>query len=334
MMMKNTFYLGLIFCLFAVNAKAQVSTTPQGAQLQIIHTTPGAKLKLNDIVTFNATQSTDKDSVLFSTYKNTQPVKAQIRPSANVADLMDVFPLLSVNDSAVVKVPVDSIFKGHETEMPLFFKKGGSMVFKLKILKVQTMEEAMAERNAAMEKVKAESGKLKAAEAANTAAYLKTNNINATTTASGLKYVVQSVGTKPKPLNGDTVYVNYTGRTLDGKVFDSSVEADAKAGGLNQPGRTYEPIDFALGSGRVIKGWDEGLLLLNEGSKARFIIPSDLAYGERGAGADIKPYSTLIFDVELVKVGRIKHESAKPAAKAPLKKKTAVRKRVAVKKKN
>ncbi|MES2268370.1 MAG: FKBP-type peptidyl-prolyl cis-trans isomerase [Bacteroidota bacterium] len=331
--MKNTIFLGLALCLFGLKANAQFQRTAKGVQYQIISSKPGAKLKQNDIITFNAIQATEADSVLFSTYKQGQPVKTQIHPSTNIADLMDIFPLMSVNDSAIVKVPVDSIFKGHETEMPPMFKKGTNLVFKLKILGVQTLEEAMAERNAAMEKLKAEGEKLKAGETASMEAYIKSKGLVAKATPSGLRYVIKSAGIKPKPLNGDTVYVNYTGRTLDGKVFDSSVEADAKAGGLNQPGRTYEPISFALGAGRVIKGWDEGLALLNEGSKATFIIPSALAYGERGAGADIKPYSTLLFDVELVKVVRVKHNVVKPAAKAPLKK-APLKKRTVVKKKN
>lgn len=331
--MKNTIFLGLILCLFGFNASAQFQRTAKGVQYQIISTTPGVKIKQNDVITFNATQATDADSVLFSTYKQGQPIKVQVHPSTNIADLMDLFPLMSVNDSAIVKVPVDSVFKGHETEMPPIFKKGGSLIFKLKIIGVQTLEQAMAERNAAMEKVKAEGEKVKATEMVTLANYIKTKGIVAKTTPSGLHYVVKSAGIKPKPLNGDTVYVNYTGRTLDGKVFDSSVEADAKAGGLNQPGRTYEPISFALGTGRVIKGWDEGLALLNEGSKATFIIPSALAYGERGAGEDIKPYSTLVFDVELVRAARIKHTAVKPAAKAPVKK-APLKKRTAAKKKN
>ncbi|QHS55604.1 peptidylprolyl isomerase [Mucilaginibacter sp. 14171R-50] len=332
--MKNTFYLVVIFSLLTLTAAAQFKQTSSGVQYQVISNAPGQKIKQNDIITFQAVQCTDKDSVLFSTYQQGQPVKAQVRPSANVADLMDIFPLLAVNDSAVVRVPVDSVFKGHETEMPPIFKKGGNIVFKLKILQVQTLEEAMAERNAAMAKMKAEGEKLKAAEAAKLEGYINSNKIIAKTTPSGLRYVIKQAGNKPKPLKGDTIYVNYTGRTLEGKMFDSSIEADAKAGGLNQPGRPYEPISFALGTGRVIPGWDEAFLLMNEGSKAKLIIPSALAYGEYGSGADITPYAPLVFDVELVKVVRVKHPATIPAAKAPLKKKTAVKKRTAVKKKN
>ena len=333
-MMKHTFYLALILCLFGLNASAQFKRTAKGAQYQIISTNPGAKIQPTDVITFNAIQSTESDSVLFSTYKLGQPIKTPIRPSNNVADLMDIFPLLSVNDSVIVKVPVDSIFKGHEADMPPVFKKGSNIIFHVKILQTQSMEAAMAERNAAMEKIKAEGEKLKATENTTIANYIKTNNIVAKSTPSGLRYVVKKAGLKPKPLNGDTVYVNYTGRTLEGKVFDSSIAADAKAAGLQQPGRTYEPISFAVGTGRVIQGWDEGLVLLNEGSKARFIVPSAIAYGDHSMGPDIKPYSTLVFDLELVKVVRVKHAAAIPAAKAPLKKKSTLKKRVVTKKKN
>jgi FKBP-type peptidyl-prolyl cis-trans isomerase len=117
-------------------------------------------------------------------------------------------------------------------------------------------------------------------------------------------------------LTGDTVLVNYTGSTLDGKVFDSSIQAEAQKAGLNQPGRNYEPLQVIIGTTPIIKGWDEGLLLLNEGSKAKLIIPSDLGYGDQGSG-DIPPYSTMVFDIEVVKIKAIKH----PFVKKPVKEK-------------
>ena len=142
-----------------------------------------------------------------------------------------------------------------------------------------------------------------------------------------MKYLITRPTLKRKPLAGDTLLVNYTGKTIDGKVFDSSVQADAQKAGLNQPGRNYEPLSVVVGTGAVIKGWDEGLLLLNEGSKAQFIIPSGLAYGEAGQG-DIQPFSTLVFDVELVKIKSAKHPASKPLAKkVPAKKHTAVKKK-------
>tara|TARA_B100001057_G_scaffold269947_1_gene270118 strand:- start:566 stop:1555 length:990 start_codon:yes stop_codon:yes gene_type:complete len=110
-----------------------------------------------------------------------------------------------------------------------------------------------------------------------------------TVTESGLAYKIIKKGSGPKAEAGKTVSVHYTGKLTDGTKFDSSYDRN-------------QPIDFPLGQGRVIKGWDEGIALLNVGSKATFIIPPDLAYGSRGAGGVIPPNATLIFEVELVEV--------------------------------
>jgi peptidylprolyl isomerase len=108
-------------------------------------------------------------------------------------------------------------------------------------------------------------------------------------TSSGLRYKIEEKGNGAKAEKGKTVSVHYKGMLPDGSVFDSSYTRN-------------QPIDFALGKGQVISGWDEGVQLLSVGDKARFVIPPHLAYGERGAGGAIPPNATLIFDVELVKV--------------------------------
>ncbi|MCE5224339.1 MAG: FKBP-type peptidyl-prolyl cis-trans isomerase [Porphyromonadaceae bacterium] len=107
------------------------------------------------------------------------------------------------------------------------------------------------------------------------------------TTESGLQYKVITEGKGVKPTATDKVKVHYKGTLLDGKVFDSSIERG-------------EPAEF--GVGQVIKGWTEGLLLMPVGSKYTFWVPSELAYGERGAGQDIKPNSVLVFEVELLEI--------------------------------
>lgn len=108
-----------------------------------------------------------------------------------------------------------------------------------------------------------------------------------TTTASGLQYEVLTEGTGKSPKATDTVEVHYRGTLLSGVEFDSSYSR-------------FQTIEFPLN--RVIKGWTEGLQLMKEGGKTRFFIPSELAYGSRGAGIDIGPNETLIFEVELFKV--------------------------------
>ncbi|MGY3214652.1 FKBP-type peptidyl-prolyl cis-trans isomerase [Mucilaginibacter sp. HD30] len=304
-------YLLILAALaFVANASAQgdFKRTPKGTIYRIVTSNPGEKIKLDQIITFNMVQKTEKDSVLASTYTVGRPFQARCAPDG---DLMDIFPLLALKDSAIIKVPTDSMFNGNEDKRPPFFPKGSNLIIALKIEKIQSLDEAMAERNKALEAEKAVTAKLAVQEAGTAATYIADNKLILNTTASGLKYVVTKPTVKRKPLPGDTVYVNYLGRTLDGKVFDTSIEAEAIKAGTKQEGRTYEPISFALGRGEVIPGWDEGLQLLNEGSKATFIIPSKLAYGERGAGNDISPYATLRFDVELVKVSPVKHTVTK-----------------------
>lgn len=332
--MKKLLLSALSLCLLIAAAHAQITTiTPKGAQYIIYTHNPGPKIKLDDIVTFQVIQKTDKDSVLYNTYTSGHPVQIKISPSQNVADMMDIFPLLAVKDSAMVRIPVDSVFKGHETERPPFLTAKSNIIFLIKIVKVQTLADAIAERNAGQ-------AKMQQNELATANQYIATNKLPVKATASGLRYVITQPSTGIKAQSGDTLMVNYTGRTIDGKVFDSSVQSIAQAAKLAQPGRNYEPIKVIVGQGQVIPGWDEGLLLLNQGSKAVFVIPSSLAYGPQGAGGDIAPFSTLVFDVELVKVSPISHKApvAKPTTASktttPVKKSAVKRSTTTVKKKS
>jgi len=101
--------------------------------------------------------------------------------------------------------------------------------------------------------------------------------------------VIDGEGTGNHPEPGQTVFVHYTGMLLDGTKFDSSFDRG-------------EPLDFPIGQGQVIRGWDEGIALLKKGGKGTLYIPSPLAYGPRGAGADIPPNGVLKFEVELVDI--------------------------------
>jgi peptidylprolyl isomerase len=109
------------------------------------------------------------------------------------------------------------------------------------------------------------------------------------TTPSGLKYIDEVIGEGDSPSSGQGVVVHYTGTLEDGAKFDSSVDRN-------------KPFSFTIGVGRVIQGWDEGVMSMKIGGKRRLIIPSDLGYGARGAGGVIPPNATLIFDVELLEI--------------------------------
>ena len=109
-----------------------------------------------------------------------------------------------------------------------------------------------------------------------------------TTTDSGLRYRIFKEGTGPKPEKGDTVKVHYTGKLTDGTVFDSS--------------RGRGPFTFKVGTGQVIRGWDEGVVDMKVGEVRELVIPPNLGYGSRGAGNLIPPDATLVFEVEMLEI--------------------------------
>lgn len=309
-------------CGFATlgQAQQQFQKTSLGTEYTIISHGTGDKIKLDDVITFNLTQKTDKDSVLASSYQQGKPFYTKVQAQG---PLMDVFQQLTVKDSALVRVPVDTMYKGHEDALPPFLKKGSYVYFAIKIEKVQSLQQAMAEQQAMLDKMKND-------EAAQAAKFIADNKINFVSLPSGLKYLVTQPSVKRKVMPGDSVYVNYTGALLNGTVFDSSVADVAKKAGLDQPGRPYEPIAVVIGEHSVIPGWEEGLQQLHEGEKARFLIPSALGYGQQGSpNGVIPPYATLLFDIEVVKVV---HKPVAPVAKKPLAKKPLAKKTTATKK--
>ncbi len=153
--------------------------------------------------------------------------------------------------------------------------------FFIKLSGIQSIQDIKKERQALYHENKIE-------EEALLEHYLQISNITVEPTLSGLYYIETKKGTGKKAQAGHKVTVNYTGKLIDGMVFDSSYDR-------------HKPFTFLLGSGVVIQGWEEGISKMREGGKAQLIMPSALAYGEKG-NSRIAPYSTLIFDVELIKV--------------------------------
>jgi FKBP-type peptidyl-prolyl cis-trans isomerase len=164
----------------------------------------------------------------------------------------------------------------------------GDKIEKLEILRVG---KAAEEWNAveAFRTFEGSREKRLAAEKAAQAAQMEKVAAGFEETPSGLRYKIIQKGTGAKASKGQTVSVHYEGSLMDGTVFDSSYKRN-------------QPIDFKLGVGQVIPGWDEGIALLEVGDKARFVIPSNLAYGSAGAGGVIPGDAILLFDVELMKV--------------------------------
>jgi FKBP-type peptidyl-prolyl cis-trans isomerase FkpA len=286
-MKKNNQLLVAALGLFLASCGTGVKKTPGGVEYIIHKSGSGAQLKLGDTVLMNVSQHLDpKDSLLGESRKLVgRPVPVVLTAPKEKYDLMEGLALLKEGDSASFYIPIDSL----PQHLP-FGKKGD----KLKITFA-----VVAKYSAAKQKTE-EEGVIKS--------YLEKNNLKATPTAEGVYVAVSQEGAGELPKPGDTVYVHYTGKTLDGKVFDSSLDSTLR------PGMKLEPIKFPIGRGFVIKGWDEGLSTLKKGSKATLVIPSGLAYGLQGSPPAIPSNAVLVFEVQLVD---IKAGGAAPAISLP-----------------
>lgn len=218
-----------------------------------------------------------------------------IPPSKNIvqleepqftSDFMEGIAMMHRGDSASFIVNIDSTFMHvfRVPELPEEFNSTDVMRFDIKVEDFYPESEYKTKM---IEGIKKNYPEETARAYAEMQAYFAENNIVATPTASGLYYVMTQEGNGEMPEKGNNVKVHYTGKLLDGKVFDSSVERG-------------EPIEIPIGMGYVIPGWDEGIMLMSKGEKGVLYIPYYLGYGDRGAGADIPPFANLIFEVELI----------------------------------
>ncbi len=236
-------------------------------------------------------QDEELDTLLFDSKQSPQPIILKVSPSLYQGDINNAFSIIGLGDSATFITSADSFFMKTAglKELPPPVKAGMMLYFDIKVYDIKTEAEFEQEMQLQMAEQQKQLETLKEQEAVDREAYLKENNITVKPTETGLYYIPTVKGTGKQAQNGKTVKVEYEGRFLNGVVFDASANHG-------------EPIEFVLGQGQVIPGWEEGLLLMKEGGKAQLIIPSDLAYGQSQPNYPIPPYATLVFDVELVEV--------------------------------
>ncbi|MDP4268299.1 MAG: FKBP-type peptidyl-prolyl cis-trans isomerase [Bacteroidota bacterium] len=248
------------------------------------------KAKIGDILTLDIVYriiKNKKDSVLFSSYKMGNPMVIELMKPEYKGDIIRGFAELCEGDSATFIANADSFFlkSAQMKQLPDFIKKGSEIYFDVKLRKVQSKTEYQTAKEAEMKKLEGEENK-KLDE------YISKNNIKEKPTKSGLIYIELKKGNGAKAKMNDKVKINYTGYLIDGKKFDSSYDRN-------------QPFDFTAGIGNVVPGMDEAINMMQVGGKAKIIIPSKIAYGARGAGP-IPPFSTLIFEIELLEISNAK----------------------------
>lgn len=237
-----------------------------------------------------------------------KPGAFSISKAAFKGDIADVLMLMTPGDSVICLVDAQSMFDYTKKKLPDYIKPGDKIQYNIRLVSIKPKEEIQKEREAAMAKAlqeqqpgQTDAAKQMVADDAALMNYFTNKNITPIKTASGLYYSIQSQGNGVNAMPGDTVIMNYRGNLLDGTVFDSNIDSAFMH---------VQPLNFVLGTGRVIKGWDEGITYLKPGAKAFFYIPPALAYGAQsrpGSAANpkgIPANSILIFEVELVEVKR------------------------------
>lgn len=195
--------------------------------------------------------------------------------------------MMHLGDKATFAIEADSMAKFMQpNQMPPMYEKGKGMKFyyEINLQDIVTKEEFAAEQA----NYEAEMEKARTAEPELIANYVKENNIKVQPNADGLYVIVKKQGKGTKVAVGRQVAIHYTGRLIDGTVFDSSVG--------------NEPLSYVVGQMGLIRGWEEGVMGQPEGTQLQLIIPSAMGYGPQGAGQMIPPYSTLIFDLDIVSV--------------------------------
>ena len=270
----------------------QVTST--GLYYQFFKQNPDAEQpKVGDLVDLRIFAAVNDTSIIVGNTENTLPLEAPLF----AGDFYEGLAMMHKGDSASFIVNIDSTFIKwfHQPSLPAEFKSTDVMRFEVRVDDFYPESEYASrlaakikkDTDARIEKMKADHPEETATAAQQLTEYLAKNKIEVQPTASGLYYVRTQEGNGEKPECGQMVQVHYTGRLLDGTLFDSSIERG-------------EPITIPIGVGQVIPGWDEGIMMMSKGEKGVLYIPYYLAYGDRQAGDKITPFSNLVFDVELI----------------------------------
>ena len=257
--------------------------------------------KVGQVVTFHWAIKNSEDSTFADTRTQgpKMPIVLPLMEPTMKGGLENALSMMSPGDSGVFKINADTLFaKTFGQPLPPFIKPGSQLTFFINMEKVQSKAEAEADyekmMKEQMEKARVNAEKQIKTDDAKIQSYIKSNNLqNVKKTASGVYYVVTKEGKGPQAKAGNQVAVHYKGTFLDGKEFDGS-RSNPMAGG--------KPFEFTLGQQMVIKGWDDAIVQLKEGSEAILLIPSPLAYGDQDRGPDMPANSILRFDIELVDV--------------------------------
>jgi FKBP-type peptidyl-prolyl cis-trans isomerase len=285
---QHLIYLLSIFIIISCNKNTENSkfkTADSGLRYQLHESFPNNEKPITgDVVILDLIYETTDGDVLFNSHDSERTYMRTIKGATHPGgSLEDGLNMLNIGDSASFKINAQDFYRFtlRQENLPGNLTANDDLIVHVRMKNILKKEEYgnQLDKNY-------HSSETKEMELLEN--YLKLTNVTVEPTESGLYYIPKQAGSGEKAKPGDKVSVHYTGSLISGKVFDSSI------------GKS--PIQFTLGAGQVIPGWEEGIAMMKKGEKAKLIIPSKLAYGKQGTGQDILPYSTLVFEVELINI--------------------------------
>ncbi|MBC7937224.1 MAG: FKBP-type peptidyl-prolyl cis-trans isomerase [Rhizobacter sp.] len=305
--MRKISFVAALAILALSACKESFKKGEKGSEYKIITSGSGEKIKVGDFIYVEIGQFYNNgkiDSLLSDSRTSAQGPMIQPFDTTSIPpEFSVVLKQLRKGDSAVVRILVDSVFKEMAQAKPPAFKNGHYLLTTIKIVDIlKTPAAADSARTKAMEitqqRMKAQADELIKKDDKTIADFLAKNKITAVKGALGTYVQILQPGSGPNVDTSSVVSINYTGKTMEGKTFDSNTDP---AFNHVKPLLANLTSDPSLGM-RVVPGWNDGLKLLNKGAKAKFYIPSSLGYGPQGNGGDIAPNAILVFEIEVLDI--------------------------------
>ncbi|GAA4307503.1 FKBP-type peptidyl-prolyl cis-trans isomerase [Compostibacter hankyongensis] len=295
---------GIIFALVcgivAAGCQQGYKKTAGGLEYKIIESHNGPKPKEGEFIKMHMRVTADTN-VMNDTYASGRPAVMPFKASHERFDIMEVLAQLSAGDSAVFQVSADSVLP--EMQRPPFIKKGDMLKVGLKIIAIETQAQMQEDAKREQEEAEQNREKQKGIDDKLIQDYIAKHNLKATKKESGVYVVVKEPGTGAEIKNGHTVSLDYVGKDMEGKVFDTNTDTTK--------GQPAEPFEFTIGATPMTPGFVDGVLGLKKNASATLLIPSGLGYGAQGAPPRIQPNQILVFDINIRDVkGTPKEEPA------------------------
>lgn len=282
--MKIFTYILLLTILFSCKQENTYKKHNAGFEYKmILQNKNSKKIKLNDILEIDLKYTTEYDSVIFNSNANVGKFRIKVETPNTGGIFQNAILMLNQGDNAKFIINANNFYsKTLKKDLPTFLNSNSNLKFDIKIKKIVSEKDIEKEYETHLLNLEIEEKTL-------LNEYLKNENINIKPTKSGLYIIKLKKGNGKKAKIGQIATIHYKGSFINGKIISSSINKG-------------KPYKFKIGNDEVIKAWDEAILQMKVGDKVRIIVPSDLAYGKLGYKNKIPPFSTLIFDIKLLKL--------------------------------